>query len=150
MDKAWMGGIGMRRIGLVAAAGTLAAIAVTGVTGIASAQRASGYSYQSGQDIYTHVCQGCHMPDGKGAQGAGAYPALAGNPKLASPLYPVLVMLKGQKAMPSFSDLTDAQVVEITNYVRTNLGNHFQGAVTLDQVKALRSQAVQQSTVRPG
>jgi len=145
MDKAWT-----RRIGLVAAAGSLAAIATTALTGAASAQFAGGYRYQSGQDIYTHVCQGCHMPDGKGAAGAGVYPALANNPKLASPLYPVLVMLKGQKAMPAFSDLTDAQIVEVTNYIRTHLGNSFQDAVRADQVKALRSQAVRANAVRPG
>jgi mono/diheme cytochrome c family protein len=132
-------------LGLIAAAGALGALATT-----ASAQFASGYRYQTGQDIYTHVCQGCHMPDGKGAVGAGMYPALAGNKKLASPLYPALVMLKGQKAMPSFSDLTDAQVVEVTNYIRTNLGNAFPGALTAEQVKALRPQAVKSSTVRPG
>jgi mono/diheme cytochrome c family protein len=140
MKSGWM-----RPLGLIAAMGALAAVTPT-----AFAQFAGGYSYQSGQDIYTHVCQGCHMPDGKGAAGAGVYPALAGNKKLQSPLYPVLVLLKGQKAMPSFSDLTDAQVVEITNYIRTNLGNSFPGAVTVDQVKALRSQAVKSSTVRPG
>jgi mono/diheme cytochrome c family protein len=132
-------------LGLIAAAGTLGALTTT-----ASAQFASGYRYQTGQDLYTHVCQGCHMPDGKGAVGAGMYPALAGNKKLASPLYPALVMLKGQKAMPSFSDLTDAQVVEVTNYIRTNLGNAFPGALTMEQVKALRPQAVKSSTVRPG
>lgn len=147
MKSGWM-----RRLGLIAGAGMLAAVAITGATTTAFAQLAGGgsYRYTSGQDLYTHVCQGCHMPDGKGAAGAGVYPALAGNPKLASPLYPVLVMLKGQKAMPSFSDLTDAQIVEVTAYIRTSLGNSFPGGVTLEQVKALRSQAAKQTAVRPG
>ncbi len=90
------------------------------------------------------------MPDGKGAVGAGAYPALAGNAKLASPLYPVLVMLRGQKAMPSFSDLTDDQVAAAANYIRGNLGNSFPGTVTAEQVKALRAQAVKQQMRAPG
>jgi mono/diheme cytochrome c family protein len=120
------------------------------LAGTAFAQFASGYRYQSGQEIYEHICQGCHMPDGKGAVGAGTYPPLAGNAKLQAPLYPVLVMLKGQKAMPSFSDLTDAQIVEVTNYIRSHFGNGFAGAVTVDQVKALRSQAVKQNAQRPG
>jgi mono/diheme cytochrome c family protein len=135
----------MRALGGAAAIGAFALLA-----NAASAQFASGYRYQSGQDLYTHICQGCHMPDGKGAVGAGMYPALAGNKKLQAPLYPVLVMLKGQKAMPAFSDLTDAQIVEVTNYIRTNLGNSFTGSVTAEQVKALRSQAVRQDAVRPG
>ncbi|MDO6415173.1 cytochrome c [Sphingomonas sp. BIUV-7] len=135
----------MRGLGLAAAIAPIAILATS-----AGAQFAGGYRYQTGQDLYTHICQGCHMPDGKGATGAGAYPALAGNPKLQSPLYPVLVMLKGQKAMPSFSELSDAQIVEVTGYIRTKLGNNFPGAVTAEQVKALRAQAVRQNALRPG
>ena len=37
---------------------------------------------KSGIEIYSNVCQGCHMPDGKGVVGAGLYPALANNKKL--------------------------------------------------------------------
>ncbi|WP_293969936.1 cytochrome c [Sphingomonas sp.] len=134
-----------RALALAAAIAPIAIVATS-----AGAQFAGGYRYQSGQDLYTHICQGCHMPDGKGAEGAGKYPPLAGNVKLQSPLYPVLVMLKGQKAMPSFSDLTDAQIVEVTAYIRSNFGNSFAGAVTPEQVKALRAQAVRQNALRPG
>lgn len=116
----------------------------------ALAQFPRGYSYQTGPELYTHVCQGCHMPDAKGAVGAGMYPALAGDKKLQAPLYPVLVILKGQKAMPSFSELTDAQVAEVTNYIRMSFGNGFTGAVTPEQVKALRTQATSQNALRPG
>lgn len=116
----------------------------------ALAQSGGAFPYQSGQDLYGHICQGCHMPDAKGAVGAGAYPPLAGNPKLQASLYPVLVILRGQKAMPAFSDLSDAQVAEVTNYIRTHFGNTFPGAVTPEQVKALRSQAVRQKAQRPG
>lgn len=135
----------MRWLGLAAAAAPAMILAAA-----ASAQLAGGYRYQTGEELYTHICQGCHMPNGKGAAGAGIYPALAGNPKLQAPLYPVLVMLKGQKAMPSFSDLTDAQIVEVTGYIRTKLGNDYQGSVTIDQVKALRTQATHQTALRPG
>lgn len=135
----------MRIFSMIALAGGIAAL-----SGTAFAQFATGYSWKTGPEIYTHVCQSCHMPDGKGAVGAGAYPALAGNRKLASPLYPVLVMLRGQKAMPSFSDLTDDQVAAVANYIRTNLGNGYPGTVTVEQVKALRAQAVQQQMKAPG
>jgi mono/diheme cytochrome c family protein len=40
-------------------------------------QRGGLFSMQDGEAIYKGVCQGCHMPDAKGAVGAGAYPALA-------------------------------------------------------------------------
>jgi len=40
--------------------------------------------FASGAQIYAQVCQGCHMPGGTGANGAGQYPAFAGNPNLAS------------------------------------------------------------------
>ena len=108
----------------------LTAVTVVAVGTASAQQRRGGYSYQSGHEIYEHVCQSCHMADAKGAVGAGMYPALAGNRKLTGTAYPILVMLRGQKAMPSFSDLTDAQIAETANYIRTNFGNQFQGVAT--------------------
>ncbi len=128
-------------------AGTAALTAA--ITG-AGAQFGGGYHEQTGKDLYEHVCQGCHMADAKGAVGAGAYPALAGDPKLAARMYPVIVILKGQKAMPSFADLTDAQIAEVTNYVRANFGNRFADTVTADEVKAMRPQGPRNEALRPG
>ena len=66
------------------------------------------------------------MPDGKGAVGAGHYPALANNPKLASAAYPVVMVVNGRGAMPSFgSGLSDAQIADVVNYVRTHFGNAY-------------------------
>lgn len=136
----------LRRLaGLLAATG-----AAAGIVTAAPAQFGSGYRYQTGPELYEHVCQGCHMPDAKGAIGAGAYPALAGDRKLQAPLYPVLVVLRGQKAMPPFSDLTDAQVAAVVNYVRTGFGNGFGGAVTAEQVKALRPRPETRDPLHPG
>jgi mono/diheme cytochrome c family protein len=126
------------------------AAAAVGLAASAGAQRRPAFAYQSGQDIYEHVCQGCHMPDAKGATGAGTYPALASNAKLRAPLYPVIVILRGQKAMPSFSELDDGQVAAVTNYVRSHFGNNGPGEVTVDQVKDLRSKAVTGNMLRPG
>ena len=93
----------------------------------------------SGEEIYRHVCQGCHMSDGKGATGAATYPALAGDPRLAAPTYHVLRVLKGQGAMPPFrTALDDQQVADVVNYVRSSFGNSFKGKVTPAEVKALR------------
>ena len=126
------------------------ALAVTAAATGAVGQFGGGYHEQTGKDLYGHICQGCHMPDAKGAVGAGAYPALAGDPKLAARMYPVVVILKGQKAMPSFADLSDAQIAEVTNYVRQNFGNKFGDTVSADDVKALRPQAVKGDALRPG
>lgn len=137
--------VGLIMSGLLAAGG-LSAVAV------AQSRAGSGYSYsyQSGQELYEHICQGCHMPRGEGAVGAGTYPALADNRKLRTPLYTVAVVLRGQKAMPSFSQLNDAQIAAVTNYVRTNFGNAFTDEVTVEQVKRLRPRAVEQEAQRPG
>ncbi|WP_342629209.1 cytochrome c [Nguyenibacter vanlangensis] len=94
----------------------------------------------NGAAVYQHVCQGCHMPDGKGAMGSGArFPALAGNPKLASGDYPVYVVLNGFGGMPWFSGLlNDRQVADVVNYVRTNFGNHYTDMVKPADVASQR------------
>ncbi|TNC62875.1 c-type cytochrome [Rubellimicrobium roseum] len=81
---------------------------------------------EDGEALYNSICAGCHMPDGQGAVGAGAYPALAGNPMIEFPEYPVQVVIHGQNAMPAFGGyLDDAQVAAVVNYIRTNLGNSY-------------------------
>ena len=85
------------------------------------------------------VCAGCHMPDGRGAVGAGAYPALARNAKLEAAGYPVLLVVNGHKAMPPFGrQLDDNQVAAVVNYIRGNFGNAYADRVSADDVKAAR------------
>lgn len=97
------------------------------------------FPMQDGKSIYEHVCQGCHMAGGKGAKGAGIYPALASNTKLEGAGYPVVIILNGQKAMPSFGAyFDDAQVAAVVSYIRTNFGNHYSDKITADQVKLMR------------
>ena len=97
------------------------------------------FSHQDGATLFRAICQGCHMPDAKGAVGAGYYPALAGNQKLASATYPAVVVLKGRHGMPAFGDyLADAQVVEVVNYVRSHFGNQYPDALTQAEVARLR------------
>ena len=101
--------------------------------------RPGDYSFQGGAAVYSHVCQACHMPDAKGAVGAGAYPALAKNPKLAEAGYPISVILHGQKAMmPLGALLSDQQIADVVTYIRSNFGNRYKGAVTAADVKAAR------------
>ncbi|MDX5401683.1 MAG: cytochrome c [Rhodobacterales bacterium] len=93
---------------------------------------------QGGEAVYDAVCAGCHMPDGEGAVGAGAYPALAGNELLADPSYPIYLVLEGQKAMPPFGGmLDDQQVADVVNYIRSHFGNAF-----LDEYGEATAQAV--------
>jgi mono/diheme cytochrome c family protein len=101
-----------------------------------------------GAEVYTHICQGCHMPQAQGAVGAGHYPKLAGNPALVSWQYVALTVLNGKNGMPGFglpadefifgsARLSDAQVAEVVNYVRSHFGNKWKGTVTAAQVAAL-------------
>jgi mono/diheme cytochrome c family protein len=94
----------------------------------------------TGAEIYQHVCQGCHMPGGRGAMGAGAgFPALAKNPKLEIAGYPVSMVLNGNGGMPWFNGaLSDQQIANVVNYVRTHFGNAYKDAVTPADVAAAR------------
>jgi mono/diheme cytochrome c family protein len=93
----------------------------------------------TGAGLYADVCQGCHMPDGVGATGAGAYPALARDPRLAAAGYPLALVIRGRNGMPPFGDLlTDAQVAAVVNYVRSHFGNQFADEVTAADAKAAR------------
>ena len=84
------------------------------------------------------------MPDGKGATGAGAYPALAANRNLEGSGYPLYLVLYGQKAMPGFGGFLDnAQVAEIVNYIRTNFGNEYKDQLTAEDVKSARQTGYQ-------
>ncbi len=105
------------------------------------------FSHADGPQIYGTICQACHMEGAKGAKGAGEYPALAGNPKLGAAPYVEMMVLGGHGAMPGFGGmLNDAQVAEVTTYVRTHFGNHYDDPVTADDVKALRASLDSAST----
>jgi mono/diheme cytochrome c family protein len=123
----------------------IALIAAAGVIPPAHAQSGPAFldheaqQKASGEQIFTHICQGCHMADAKGAQGAGTYPALAGNPKLASPQYPMAMVLNGRGAMPPFGRLfSDEQVAGVVNYLRSHFGNHYSDTISAADVKAMR------------
>jgi mono/diheme cytochrome c family protein len=79
------------------------------------------------------------MPNGRGAEGAAPYPALAKNARLAAKAYPVATVLNGSKAMPPFkSMLSDEQIAAVVTYVRTHFGNAYKDKVSVEDVKALR------------
>jgi mono/diheme cytochrome c family protein len=79
------------------------------------------------------------MAEAQGAGGAGAYPALANDPKLAAAGYPVLVVVNGSKEMPPFGALLDdEQVAVVVNYVRSHFGNSYADSISPADVKAAR------------
>lgn len=120
----------------------LAAFVATG----AAAQSSDGtfssnqrFVPKDGEVLFRSICQGCHMPDAKGAVGAGKYPALAKNEKLEASGYPVFIVLNGLQGMPPFGMyLDDEQVAAVVNYVRTHFGNDYKDKITADDVKAVR------------
>jgi mono/diheme cytochrome c family protein len=108
----------------------------------ASAQFMPGFRYRypqkTGEQIFQGVCQACHMPNANGAVGAGAYPALAGDQRLAAVSYPAAIVANGFAAMPPFRDnLSPQQIAAVVNYVRTHFGNHFRDRLTVAEVKTV-------------
>ncbi|HLN10531.1 MAG TPA: cytochrome c [Xanthobacteraceae bacterium] len=129
------------RVRLIAPTAILLAVGEPAVSQSPDGSFANPFRFmqRDGEVIYRSVCQGCHMPDGQGAIGAGAYPALANNPRLAAAGYPVLHIVNGRKAMPPFARLfDDEQVAAVVNYVRTHFGNDYKDAVTAADVRATR------------
>ena len=109
-----------------------------------------------GTQIYAQICQGCHMSEGRGAIGAGYYPALTGNPALASANYMAVTILNGRRNMPSFKHLqtnefffpptwlTDAQIANVVNYIRSHFGNHYTDLISAAEVAALHLEESEQ------
>ncbi len=111
------------------------------------------FNTTDGQQIYEHVCRGCHMQDARGAVGAGHYPALAKDSALVSRQYMALTILTGRRNMPAFGAghaigfggppavLSEAQIAAVINYVRSHFGNHYKDQITEAEVKAIDQSA---------
>jgi len=135
-------GRGLARAALVIAVPGLMVL----LSAVARADSANGgiseglrFGEQDGESLYRAVCQSCHMPAGQGAQGAGAYPALAGNPRVAASRYVATNVLHGRKGMPSFkAAMSDEQVALVVNFVRTHLGNDYKDPISAADVESLR------------
>ncbi|MFE8874414.1 c-type cytochrome [Acetobacter persici] len=107
----------------------------------ASGETGKVQAMETGEAVYHHVCQSCHMPDGKGARNAAGagFPALANNGRLQDSGYPVYMILNGRGGMPWFSGiLTNMQVVDVVNYIRSHFGNHWPDPVSPNTVEELR------------
>jgi cytochrome c5 len=132
-----------RTAGCVALLVLLSSVTATFAQGSFSKNRtfSSGFRFvaMTGEELFASVCQGCHMPDGAGATGAGTYPSLVGNKNLEASGYPVHLVVNGRRGMPAFGDMmTDGQIAAVVNYLRTHFGNDYPDAVTAKDVKDAR------------
>jgi len=94
----------------------------------------------NGASLYTHVCAACHQAGGEGATGAGAYPGLKGDERLASTDYLIGVLLGGQHAMPALGRaMSDAQLVDLINYVRQTFVGAIDDPATAERTAAARA-----------
>jgi cbb3-type cytochrome c oxidase subunit III len=107
-----------------------------------------GAQSPDGRAIFLLNCSACHQANG---QGGGPYPPLAGNPDVnnvdsAGIIQTVLngrtgpITVNGAQYggnMPSWRDLSDAEIAAVLTYVRSAWGNGA-AAVSADQVAAAR------------
>jgi mono/diheme cytochrome c family protein len=88
-----------------------------------------------GAKVYEELCQACHMANAMGAEGAGKITALAKNPNLESADYPIAVVTGGKGAMPWFrGNLTDQQIADVINHVRSHFGNRYRDKISAADV----------------
>src|SRR5260370_38778035 len=91
------------------------------------------FAEMTGEELFANVCQGCHMPDAKGATGAGTYPPLAGNRNLKAGGYPVTLVVNGQRGMARLRAMVrDAQVAPGADDGRRQFGNNFSDGETAE------------------
>jgi mono/diheme cytochrome c family protein len=97
------------------------------------------YTEQGGEAVYRGVCAACHMPDGRGAVGAGAYPSLAADPALADADAVMALVRDGRRAMPGFAGtLSEAQIAAVVGFIRTHFGNDFAAGANAQEVAGVR------------
>ena len=101
-----------------------------------------------GKRVYNNCIQ-CHQPDGNGVP--GAFPPLNGNERIAGePHVLAAILLHGLKGpihvkgesfngeMPSWSQLSDAEIAGVLTYVRSSWGQSYE-AVPTELVTAVRA-----------
>jgi mono/diheme cytochrome c family protein len=105
---------------------------------------------RTGQQLYTRICVSCHMPNGQGL--AGINPPLAGSEWLTKdssvPIRIVLHGLMGEIEVagskyngvmsPWGSQMSDQEVANVLNYVRSSWGNKSDVELTAEMVKEQR------------
>jgi mono/diheme cytochrome c family protein len=136
----------MKRFPRLAAAALVAATAIgqsvladDGSVKSAPMSRGRQFDEQGGADLFANVCAACHQPDAWGAVGAAAYPPLADDKRLASADFILDVLFEGLRGMPPLGGMmSDEQVADVANYVRTHFGNSYADAISPAQASAAR------------
>ncbi len=103
----------------------------------------------AGEKVYITYCVACHAKNGKGIE--NMYPPLAGSRRVNGPAAPMLAVifngLQGEEidgvkysmAMTPYRDiLSDEQIRDVTNYVRTAWGNSG-SSVSMEDVATARA-----------
>jgi alcohol dehydrogenase (quinone), cytochrome c subunit len=111
----------------------------------------NGDASKPGATIYLDNCAACHRPDGVGYE--QVFPRLAGNPvvQAENPQSVISIILEGsqtprtartpaQFTMPRFSwRLSDQDVADVVNFIRTSWGNHAPPAASAGVAKTRES-----------
>jgi mono/diheme cytochrome c family protein len=101
---------------------------------------------QAGAKLYVDNCMACHQSKGRGIP--GVFPPLAGNGVIVAPRPNDIIKVvlggiparNGYIAMPEFATrLTDREIADLANYVRTSWGNGAAPNATAQTVKDLRA-----------
>jgi alcohol dehydrogenase (quinone), cytochrome c subunit len=120
----------------------------------------NGNASKSGAMIYLDNCAACHRPDGVGYE--QVFPRLAGNPivQAGNPQSIVTIVLDGsqtprtartpaQFTMPGFAwRLSDKDVVDVVNFIRTSWGNSASPASAADVAKIRKSLQLREASTR--
>ena len=124
--------------------------------GSATPQKADAVKFarlDAGKAVYEDNCASCHQSNGQGI--AKSVPGLAGNDAVAArePYNVIMAVLEGFKpqgtwgAMGSFANsLSDDQIADVTNYVRTAWSNQGTPNATPWSVSTWRKQATVSNT----
>lgn len=116
-------------------AAIVSAMTIAGPVSRAAAQTApiDGALLEKGKQIYATECAMCHQPFGEGVQ--PEFPNLARNNRLVDAEMVIGNIRNGQRAMPSFANLSAEQIASVVTYLRNSWGNSF-GGVTVAQAEA--------------
>jgi mono/diheme cytochrome c family protein len=93
-----------------------------GVTSDAGASRSNTIGAltgdaNAGKTVYTANCVSCHKADGMGTP--GSFPSLSNAAKTWTKPQFFAILLEGEGGMPSYAQLSDQQLANVTEYVRT-------------------------------
>ncbi|HXP27842.1 MAG TPA: cytochrome c [Steroidobacteraceae bacterium] len=120
----------------------------------------NGDASKPGAMIYLNNCAACHRPDGIGYE--QVFPRLAGNPvvQAANPRSLISIVLDGSQTprtagtpaqfnMPRFAwRLSDKDVADVVNFIRTSWGNSASPASSADVTKIRESLQRRQASTR--